>query len=366
MVCSPPRHYLSFTSSPSFCFVLSCPKNTCNRPLRETQGSVDAFAWLLTVIAALLLGLRFWCRSRGNRRLWWDDHLLLVSLLLLIGDAAAFSALLNQVLDPFDYMTPSRPRVILCLSIFNIFNALAQAFGKTAIVLTFLRLTSGWWKAILCVALIVFDSILFIHVWITWVRDCKEPEFQGYRFPGQCVDSNPVWVIGVMVPVLSILLDLFLTLLPWKIVKNLRLELVDKLGLAMMMSTGVIATVACLERLYLWIALYRVPAAEHLTYHTKLLLWNFIEPVLSVIAACIPMLRALRKDVIRWNDRTGFSKRFFRKRSRSTSSPPNTENFEMVIIEGRNSAEATPPGPQPPPSSHPRSSTMGHAGGTRV
>ncbi|KAJ4390466.1 hypothetical protein N0V85_007189, partial [Neurospora sp. IMI 360204] len=46
---------------------------------RSKVAQVNFSCWFLTVLAALFLGLRIYCKKYRGRGLWWDDHVLITS-----------------------------------------------------------------------------------------------------------------------------------------------------------------------------------------------------------------------------------------------------------------------------------------------
>lgn len=81
-----------------------------------------------------------------------------------------------------------------------------------------------------------------------------------YRLPGQCIPEEEAWFVKCLIPgiatppnistlllgssllltAISFFFDIFLTVLPWRIVKNLRLQRHEKILLAVSMSLGVV------------------------------------------------------------------------------------------------------------------------------
>ncbi|KAI1776454.1 hypothetical protein F4818DRAFT_381302 [Hypoxylon cercidicola] len=296
---------------------------------RDSYPSLDNNAWSLTAIAIVVVGLRIWCRCNGTRRLWWDDHILVISLMFIIADAAVLTALLNQNYKPSPSLLDSGPPTILYLGIFHVLSALSQAFSKTSIVLTFFRLISGLlWKISLCVSIFVFDAILLAHTFEAWMRYCDIPDTEPYRLHSKCVPAGVAWFLGCIVPALSFFFDILLTVLPWKIVRKLRMERYEKIGLAFSMSLGLVAGSAAFARLVLWMRLKNQPPERQIRYQLDLVLWNFIEPAISIIAATLPMLRTLVVDLRRWY-KGGFVHRLFHSRKRDSSSLPDVVSVEV-------------------------------------
>ncbi|KAI0166750.1 hypothetical protein GGR52DRAFT_555372 [Hypoxylon sp. FL1284] len=305
---------------------------------RDSYPSLDNNAWTLSGLAIVLVALRIWCRCNANRRLWWDDCFLVIALMLIVADAAIFSVLLNQPYKANDTLLPTRPQTVLYLGIFRVLNALSQAFSKTSIVAIFLRLTSGFWKIALYISISVLDAILLGQTFMAWVQDCDVTFNQAYRLTSKCIFAGEVWFLNCLVPALSFFFDIFLAVLPWKIIKRLPLERYEKIGLAMSMSLGVIVGGAALARLIVWMRLDSQPTDYQLRYQFDLILWNFIEPAVSIIAASLPMLRGLVAD-LRRSSNCGFIRRIFRPLRGNLSRSRNAESLELDVIPSRETVQ---------------------------
>lgn len=55
------------------------------------------------------------------------------------------------------------------------FNSLALAFSKTSLGITFIRLTTGWWKSSLGLSIFVIDILFAVQGWSYWIQDCDGP-----------------------------------------------------------------------------------------------------------------------------------------------------------------------------------------------
>jgi hypothetical protein len=85
--------------------------------------------------------------------------------------------------------------------------------------------------------------------------------------------------------------DLVLTLLPFLILKNLKLELKIRIGLSLLIGMSVLAIVACIVRT---IKLKSLGSRTDFTYNMSMfVIWVTIEKYIVIIASSIPTLRPL-------------------------------------------------------------------------
>ncbi|KAI1113722.1 hypothetical protein F5Y14DRAFT_462216 [Nemania sp. NC0429] len=236
--------------------------------------------WIVVGLATSLVALRITYHVlRGRRRLWSDDYFLIVALACLIGNGVTIQEWLPYKFEP--NLTAATPAgYILTGSLMGLFNSLALALSKTSLGITFMRLTSGMWKFSLGVLVFVIDLLFVVQAWSYWVADCADnPE--PFRVQNECVYHGTVASFRLAVQALSCTLDIYFTLLPWKIVRPLQLKRFEKIGLGIAMSFG-FASLSCV-------------------YAVGGYLYNFLEPGFSIIAACMPILRKVVKDMIEWN-----------------------------------------------------------------
>lgn len=65
----------------------------------------------------------------------------------------------------------------------GLFNSFALAFSKTSLGITFIRLTTGWWKSSLGISIFVIDILFAVQGWSYWVQDCDGPS-EPFRVQG--------------------------------------------------------------------------------------------------------------------------------------------------------------------------------------
>ncbi|KAI0427316.1 hypothetical protein F5Y09DRAFT_350561 [Xylaria sp. FL1042] len=270
-----------------------------NGEMLEMQASV----WITIGLALLLVTLRIYYQIfRGRRRLWSDDYFLIAALLFLLGNGIALCEWVPHKVEPNVTTTASRS-MVLAGSLMGLFNSFALACSKTSLGISFMRLTRGWWKSGLGISIFVIDILFVVQAWSYWVADCDGPA-EPYRMQSSteqgCITFKGVTYFRVTVQLLSCALDAYFTALPWMIVRPLKLKKFEKIGLGIAMSFGC-ASLACgIGRMIVLAFLAKEPYDHQPYYSVGGFLLNYFEPGLSIMAACMPVIRKLFMDVIQW------------------------------------------------------------------
>jgi hypothetical protein len=135
-------------------------------------------------------------------------------------------------------------------------SILAAVWSKTSFAVTLLRLMKGKMLVVVWVIIITMNIAMDLNAIFLWVRcspvaltwdprgpgTCWAPQVYptyGMFAAGRCIStclssSTDRYAAGY-----SALMDFVLALLPWKIVWNLQMRKVEKLGVAFAMSLGV-------------------------------------------------------------------------------------------------------------------------------
>jgi len=88
-------------------------------------------------------------------------------------------------------------------------------------------------------------------------------------------------------------MDITLALLPWRLIWGLQMKMKEKIGVAVAMSCGVFAGITAI------IKTTKIPAMASADPGpgVDLFVWGNAESCVTIIAACIPILRVLIRDV---------------------------------------------------------------------
>ncbi|KAI1182105.1 hypothetical protein F5B17DRAFT_450273 [Nemania serpens] len=267
---------------------------------------IEMTVWVIIALASALLTLRIaYHIRRGRRRLWSDDYFLIVALACLIGNGIAIREWLTYKFEP-NVATKASFNFVLTGSLMGLFNSLALALSKTSLGITFIRLTTGWWKCSLGLSIFIIDILFVIQGWTFWVQDCEgidEPLRVQSTMEG-CIRFDTIEHYRLIVQALSCTLDAYFTILPWKIVRSLELERFEKIGLGIAMSFGCASLASGLVRMVILLRLTNQAPEYQPFYAVGGYLYNFCEPGYTIVAACMPILRKVVKDMIQWKKNT--------------------------------------------------------------
>ncbi|KAI0201062.1 hypothetical protein F4808DRAFT_460265 [Astrocystis sublimbata] len=273
---------------------------------------IESAVWVTLALAFFLVAVRtYFHLFRGRRQLWSDDYFLIAALLCLIGNGVAIREWLPYKLEP-NVTTTVPPGIILSGSLMGFFNSLALAFSKTSLGITFMRLTSGWWKSSLGLSIFFIDILYVIQGWTYWIQDCDGPPepFRLQTASEECITFESIKYYRLVVQLLSCSLDAYFTILPWKIVRRLELKRFEKIGLGIAMSFGCASLASGIVRMTILARLANQSYDHQPFYSVGGFLFNYMEPTFSIVAACIPVLRKIIKDAIQWNENIATSKFF--------------------------------------------------------
>lgn len=201
-----------------------------------------AVSWVLTASSALFLGTRIYVKCTAHRGLWWDDHFLLASWLML----AAFSAsttysttvgLGSHVgsLATQDYQGASLQLMVIIATVFSVLGA---AWSKTSFALTLLRITKGPVNWLVWVVIISLNVILTFNVIIQFIW-CSPSAAAWTAIHGARCWPRAVSVdYTIFAAAYSAGMDFILAVIPWAIIMKLKMEPKEKIGVAVCMSLG--------------------------------------------------------------------------------------------------------------------------------
>lgn len=204
--------------------------------------------WSMTGAAALFLAARLYIKIylRTGIGAWWDDTVLAASLAMLLGFNGSITyavhAGLGRHLD--DLAASAADALRLAIPVAMVFSMLGAAWSKTSFALTLIRLTRRnttlrkflWFIIASLNVIMAFNAVLqFIWcqpAWAIW----NGPRHEG----GNC--WSPWILIGYSMAAVGYLgiMDLTLAIIPWVIISKLRMDIKEKIGVAVCMSLGIV------------------------------------------------------------------------------------------------------------------------------
>jgi len=148
--------------------------------------------WTLIVSSGGFLGLRIYCKLYRQRGLWWDDHVLIASYLVLLisGVFASISTTYGFGKHIYDITNEELPPMLLVLNLSGFFSILAAAWSKTSFAITLLRISEGRVRLFIWFVIVSVNIMLGLAAAFTWSQ-CTPIERTWNPFiKGKCWDSK--------------------------------------------------------------------------------------------------------------------------------------------------------------------------------
>ncbi|KAI1077099.1 hypothetical protein F5B20DRAFT_593125 [Whalleya microplaca] len=263
--------------------------------MAQNLGPVmNAVNWALTALSGTFLALRVYCKFSRHRGLWWDDHVLIFAWITLI---IAVSFISDSIALGFaNPAGPANPHAALRLQINggvqNVFFALATVMSKTSFGITLLRVTEGRSRILVMVLTVTMNIFVFLYIIFTFFK-CQPAIYSWIKGPG-CWSTEKYVHYGIFAGAYSAFVDFSFAIIPWFLIMHLQMRWKERLGVAIAMSCGVIAGLTAIMRC---VYLPKLTVGTFSTQGTTLVLWYTAESATTIIAASIPVLRALIKEI---------------------------------------------------------------------
>ncbi|KAK8121730.1 hypothetical protein PG984_010400 [Apiospora sp. TS-2023a] len=278
----------------------------------DTPSTTDAgpfvlgVGWSLVALSAIFLVARFYVKTTKHRGLWWDDHVLAVSwIMIFVGVAIltyAVSLGFGQHITEIPMNTAANVQFLVYLG--SVFSLLGAAWSKTSFALTLVRITEGTLRTAIWVVITSINVALVTNAILPFLR-CSpvEKNWNPLIVEGECWDSDILLGFTMFAAAFSGAMDILLVLVPWFVIAKTQMNSKDKLGVAICMSLGLMAGVTAFVRAS------QVPslATPDFTYEDgHLVVWTIAEITTTIIAASIPVLRILYRDIRPSNRRRSY------------------------------------------------------------
>ncbi|KAM7198933.1 hypothetical protein V8F20_006000 [Naviculisporaceae sp. PSN 640] len=257
-------------------------------PRVDFGPQLNLTVWMLVSVSALFLFTRLYLKNCQNRGLWWDDYALLASWMFLSGEAGLLSYVIGlgygkqvipmQNLDKFGL-------VVTCMSTTMV---VANMLGKVSFAMTLLRIPSTWMRIALAFLVVTMVGSLSGSVLMIWT-ECLPPLRTKQCVPPQIAAPYNLFACGY-----SAAVDVALAFLPWKYIWSLEMSRKEKMGVVIAMSMGVFAGVAAVIKTLGMLTVGRNPGDP--TSSVQLVAWGNAEAAICIMAASIPILRALFRN----------------------------------------------------------------------
>ncbi|KZL75954.1 integral membrane protein [Colletotrichum tofieldiae] len=256
--------------------------------------------WTLAAVAGGFIGLRIYCKFSRGRGLWLDDHVLIASwcALLALGAFVTIDVSYDFGKHNWDITPGNWSWLLLYANLAGSFSIIAAAWSKTSFALTLLRITressERWMMWLVWFIIVSINIALGLSVLFTWIQCWPvEKTWRTASTPGTCWPKSITMNYNVFTASYSGAMDIVLAMLPWKIIWGLTMTKREKLGVLFAMSMGVFAGAVSFIKIRTIAAI----GAFDIIDTVELVIWGAAESAVTIIAATIPILRALFRDI---------------------------------------------------------------------
>lgn len=255
---------------------------------------LNAVDWTLTALAAVFLSLRLYCKLSLGRGLWWDDYLLIASFVTMtIAVGFITSSIMLGFANPDIVPNPDAARQLqIHGGIQNVMFSLASDLSKTSFGFTLIRVVEGRMKQLVIFLIVTLNIVYFLTIIFTFLK-CQ-PAIYSWLPADTCWSLWTYINFAIFGGIYSALVDFIFAIVPWFLVKDLNMKRTEKLGVAIAMSFGAIAGITAVVRT---VFLPALASPDFSTKATTLVIWYTAEAATTIVAASIPVLRALIKEL---------------------------------------------------------------------
>ncbi|KAB5558098.1 hypothetical protein GE09DRAFT_1221231 [Coniochaeta sp. 2T2.1] len=246
--------------------------------------------WSLAGLSALFLGLRLYSKLWRRRSLWWDDCFLVAAWISLLVSISLQTAGVRHGLGKhYIAMTEEQRSYVSLFSIAAGFGSiLATAWSKIAFAMSLLRISTGRTRIAVWVIIVSTIVVFGVNGLIQWIQCWPVAKAWNWYLEGSCWSSVVVQNYNTFSAAFSGAMDITLAILPWKIVWTVAINKREKIGALLAMSMGFFAGIMALLKIR---TLYTI--GNDNTTTVDLFIFGTAEPATAIMAASIPVLRAL-------------------------------------------------------------------------
>ncbi|KAK8850889.1 hypothetical protein PGQ11_013368 [Apiospora arundinis] len=253
-------------------------------------------SWSLVGISALFILLRLYVKCTRQRGLWWDDHVLVASWIMMMVDVGiiTYGVSLGFGQHITEISTNASTNLQFLIYIASVFSLLGAAWSKTSFALTLVRITEGSLRTAIWVVIASINMALVANAILPFLR-CSpvERNWDILVFEGECWDVDISLSYSMFAAAFSGAMDILLVLVPWFVIAKTQMNIKEMFGVAICMSLGFLAGVTA------FIRCSKIPllAEQDFTYEDgHLAIWTIAEITTTIIAASIPALRVFYRD----------------------------------------------------------------------
>ncbi|XDG02764.1 hypothetical protein ABKA04_002379 [Annulohypoxylon sp. FPYF3050] len=293
---------------------------------------INTVVWVLIGFATTFLGLRVFCKFKRSKGLWWDDWILIASWLILLVSGILTTISVATVF--FQHDQDGRMGVHdvgLLTTVTGTLFFVAAIWSKTSFALTLIRIAGPRLKVVLRIIIISMNGITCVSVVLRWLQCRPTRMIWDSGASGTCWNRDLILGVTIFAAAYSAFMDFVLAALPWPIIINLQMQTSEKIGISVGMSMGVCAGVTAIVKCTKFQVLRSEEFADDVF---ELSIWSIAEIATTIMAASIPVLRALVREAAGTSRRLGWPATYARDQSRKAISRVRSLNG-LSITPGR-------------------------------
>jgi len=267
--------------------------------LSSSGSAILAVSIVFTLLAIIAVGLRTWARSITSVKFGWDDWLIVITIILCVAGTALniYGVAVHALGEPLEAISPTSfiilEKVLYigpCVLVPNL------SLVKISILCFYKRIFITRKFHLAANIMIVICALWGVAVFLTQVFR-RFPISQEWNVGSPSLVNYSAFLMAWAS--LDLVLDVIILCMPAFVIKSLNLRFKRKLLLIGVFGVGALCCIAESVRIfYQWEYLHQ-SITDEIDFNpvvTNLIIWSTIEPCVSVVAACLPILLPIFKD----------------------------------------------------------------------
>ncbi|KAI2866328.1 Rhodanese-like domain family protein [Aspergillus niger] len=289
----------------------------------DLQPWATATTVSVTVLAFVCVVLRVISRLERKQKLWWDDWMIIFSMLWNFIVVGFIFAMIHEGMGIHADKLPTSQIILIAkyLVVAEILYVFNLVWTKLSILLMYYRIFrfpyfKKWAYAIGTFVILWVICITFLFIFI-----CVPVQKLWYpSLPGHCISQVGTWIANATSTIAT---DLIILFLPLPQVWKLQLRLSEKIALTVAFGLGFFVIFASAYR---FTVLFSYTSADSSYTLAPTVGWTAIEMSAGIVSACLPTLRpALQLAARKLGLRSALVPALFRSRTSPLSKSDDSQ-----------------------------------------
>ncbi|KAJ5486226.1 hypothetical protein N7530_000526 [Penicillium desertorum] len=288
--------------------------------MKSNQDSLQSWSIAttasVTVLAFVTVCLRLLARYERMQKLWWDDYMVIFSMLWNLVVVGFIYAMIHKGMGLHADTIPTENVILIAkyLVVAEVLYVFNLVWTKLSILLMYYRIFRfpyfKTWAYIIGVFIILWViCITFLFIFI-----CVPVQKLWYpQLPGRCIDQVATWVANA---VSTIATDVAILLLPIPQVWKLQLRMSEKIAVLIAFSLGFFVVFASAYRFSVLFSYSSIDSSYTLAPTVG---WTAIEMSAGIVSANLPTIRPALRFLARMLGVNGSVMALFKSTNRTTA-----------------------------------------------